>query len=245
VPAPLVLYPDLQCVVMEAVPGPTLAAVLGEARFWAPRARVEVAVALCRLCGRWLQRLHAATASLATVRELDVIARLDSELAYLGAHPVPPVTASDLTAVRAHVRRLLDRVGAAPVPVVAVHGGFAPYNVIVSPDRRAITVIDFAAFTVGPVHYDYFKFRSKLEMLAFGPSFSSRVIRRLEGAFADGYGRPVDPNAPLNQILRIGFTLDRMTAFAENPTSRPLRRRFLLRRLFRRHYRVLKELCEA
>jgi Phosphotransferase enzyme family len=243
VPAPLALYRDLQCVLMEAVPGRPLSAVLGDAKVWARRSHTESAVELCRLCGRWLRRLHDGTSSHASLAELEIVTSLDRELTYLDAHPVPPVTRPYVRAVRSGIRRLVERVGAEPVAVAAVHGGFAPYNVIVSPDRRAITVIDFAAFNTGPVHYDYFKFLSKLEILAFGPSFSSAMIRRFEEAFADGYGSRVEPDAPINRILRVGFLLDRMTAFAENAGSHPLHRRFLLRRLYRRHYRRVEELC--
>lgn len=245
VPAPIAIYPDLQCVVMEAVSGPTLAAVLAEARRWARPRRIEGAVAVCRLGGQWLRCLRDATSSTVPVGNLDILAQLEGELGYLAAHSVPPVTEPFIGSVREYVRRLLRRIEAEPVAAVSVHGGFAPYNVIVSPDRRAISLIDFAAFRTGPMHYDYFKFMSKLEVLGFGPSFSGDVIRRLGDAFGEGYGLRVDRGAPINQVLRIGFALDRMTAFAENAARHSPLNRFLLRRLFRVHHRWLKELCES
>lgn len=247
VPAPVAFFPDLNAFVMEQVPGEGLSGVLAEARFWPSRRTVETLERLCRQCGEWVRRLQQSTAATAGTGSLDLLGVCRRELDYLASHPVPPVTDKFVAAVGAHLERLWARLDGQPIAVAATHGGLAPYNVIVSPDRREITVIDFAGFRTDSVYADYFKFRGRLEMLAFSPSFSRRVVRRLVAAFSEGYGRPVDESAPLSRILRIGFVLDRMTAYAESAGTGTLPPRQRLPRwlLFRKHSRWLSDVCRA
>jgi hypothetical protein len=246
-PAPVASFPDLHAIVMERVEGTSLSAVLAEARFWPSNAKLRVLERLCRQCGEWVGRLQKATAATARAGSLDLLASCRNELAYLAGHPIPPVTDEFIATVGSHVVRLGARLEGQPIAVAGTHGGLGPYNVIVSPDRRKITVIDFAGFRTDSVYADYFKFRGRLEMLAASPAFSRRVVRRLVAAFTEGYARPVDDSAPLSRILQIGFVLDRMTAYVEGARTGtlPLRQRLPRRLLFRRHYQWLSHACRT
>ncbi|MEX2222033.1 MAG: phosphotransferase [Candidatus Rokuibacteriota bacterium] len=247
VPAPVAHFPDLQTVVMETAAGRLLSEVIGEARFWPRRATVEAISHACRLCGRWLRHLQETTRALAPATTLDLLGPCDVALATLAARPVPPVSSDFLAVVRSHVRDLWQRLDGRDVPVTATHGGLAPYNVIVAPDGRAVTVIDFASFRIDAAQFDYLKFRFRIEMLAEGPSFRRRVVGRLVEAFREGYGHPVDEESPVARLLSIGLALDQMAAYVE-ATGAPavsLRRRLALRRRFRHHHRRLSETCHA
>ncbi|MGH7397278.1 MAG: phosphotransferase, partial [Candidatus Rokuibacteriota bacterium] len=245
VPAPVAHFPDLQAVVMETAAGRLLSEVIGQARFWPRRATVEAISHACRLCGQWLRQLQETTWALAPATTLDLLGPCEVALATLAARPVPPVSREFLAVVRSHVRDLWQRLDGRDVPVAATHGGLAPYNVIVAPDGRSVTVIDFASFRIDAVQFDYLKFRSRLAMLAEGPSFRRRVVARLVEAFRGGYGHAVDEESPVARLLSIGLALDQMAAYAE-ATGSPavsLRRRLALRRRFQHHHRRLSETC--
>lgn len=247
VPEPIALFPDLHTLVVEAVPGESLSNILGGAKFWHKRSTIEAMAGLCRRCGEWVRRLQDATRFVAPASSLDILGFCEKELAYLASRTIAPLTDPFLNSIRAHLRRLLAGVNGQEIPVAATHGGLAPYNVIVSPDGKKITMIDFASFRIDSIYQDYFKFCAKIEMLGFGPLSPDRVVRRFVEAFSEGYGQSVDEEAPLSQILRIGFVLDRLTAFVEGTGSRahPLRHRLLLRLLFYKSYRWLKDVCRT
>ncbi len=247
IPAPVAFFPELQAVVMEIAPGRLLSEVISHARFWPSRATVAAISHACRLCGQWLGRLHEATRSVAPAATLDLLGPCEVALATLAARPVPPVSADFIAIVRSHVGDLGRRLEGHDVPVTATHGGLAPYNVIVAPDGRSVTVIDFASFRVDAAQFDYLKFRSRLDMLAQGPSFRRRVVERLVGAFSEGYGHAVDVQSPVARLLSIGFALDQMTAYVDAVGSPglSLRRRLALRRRFQSHHRRLSESCRG
>jgi len=247
VPRPVAYFPDLQAVVMEKVAGRLLSEVLRQARFWPRRATVERVAHACRLCGQWLKHLQDASRTLAPAATLDLVRPCEAALTNLAVPPRPAVSPAFVASVRSHVLDLWRRLEGRDVPVAATHGGLAPYNVVVAPDGHSVTVIDFASFRVDAVEFDYLKFRTRLEMLAQGPSFRRRVIERLLQAFDEGYGPPVDVESPVARLLSIRLALDQMAVFVEVNASpdASLRRRLALRRRFQVQYRQLSRACRS
>ncbi|HSE05728.1 MAG TPA: phosphotransferase [Methylomirabilota bacterium] len=247
VPRPVACFPDLQAVVMEKVAGRLLSDVLGQGRFWPSAATVERIAHACRLCGQWLRHLQEASRALAPAASLDLVGPCEVALAQLSAPPRPAVSPEFAAAVRAHVRALWRGLDGRDVAVSATHGGFAPYNVVVAPDGRSITVIDFASYRTDVVEFDYLKFRGRLELLSRGPSFRRRVIDRFTAAFDEGCDRSVDGSSTVSRLLAVRFALDQMAVSVETRSSdgTSLRRRLALRRRFRHQYRDLTRACRS
>lgn len=246
VPAPVALFPDLYALVMEHAPGTSLDTVLGKAKRSAGADAITAVTRLSRQCGEWLRMLQAATISASPAASVNVAWLCEERLAYFSRRRV--LGTGFLRDVKAHVARLLAAVPVSgTIPVADTHGDLRPYNVIVSPDGERITVVDFGGFRRDAVQYDYLKFRTKLEMLAFGPLFRARDVRRFVDAFSEGYGTAVDEMTPVSQIYRIGFALDQMSECLDGTgyPREPLRRRLLLWLLFYKQYRRLKTTCRA
>jgi aminoglycoside phosphotransferase (APT) family kinase protein len=213
---PLGILPESDALVMEAFDGEPLHRFLlrGPFRRISPQT-------LARAAGQWLRILHGTPPSTQGVRlgtREEVVDTFASFGSYLAAKSVSPHLDEVVEVGIAAARQLPD-----PLPIVMVHGDFAPRNILVDRSGR-IAVIDLLLRWRASPFEDLAGFLVSLHMsrvnaatrgLLFGPTFE-----RLETAFLTGYygSEPVPRRAI--RVYELLLVLDRWSARASRKRTR-------------------------
>jgi thiamine kinase-like enzyme len=228
---PIAVFPEQLSVVTVEFPGRTLARVLNERAAWFPqrKTRDELCSTLARI-GPWLRALHAIAPagrrfSLDGMREY-----MEVRLARLVKAQV--LTPRDRLGVLAFFEEQRAAVGEEDLREVTIHGDLSLSNVLVS--GTTIAVLDFEMSRPGSVLHDLSRLYTQIELRRLDLRFTSPVIDSLLRAVLSGFDRPLRPDEPLFQLLRLQHLLNRLKTLATRPVSRPIDRTYrwwVMRRL--------------
>ena len=222
---PIACWPEDLAFLTEEFPGRNVELVLrDDVRCLWSRSTLRRAAGLCRKAGEWLRHFQSYTVPDTDTFDIDeLIAYCDLRLSTILDGAEGLLSRPLAHAVMRHVTSLAATFSASEREVVGRHNDLRPDNMLARDER--LVVVDFTGFTYGPRLYDYMKFWMRLDYIG-------RRIDALKAGFAEGYGRPVDLDAPMAEFLRIANILDKMSELAD-PPSRPLHRRLVQRRWHR------------
>jgi len=88
------------------------------------------------------------------------------------------------------------------------HGDFCPHNILAHTDN-SVSVIDFAAYSKGPIYYDILRFYNELDNQGyyFGSSY---FYKTLQEDFLSSYGIKIELNSPLTQFILCQYKVAKM-----------------------------------
>ena len=124
--------------------------------------------------------------------------------------------------------------------VAGRHNDYAPHNMIVG--DGTLTLLDFGFFDHDSVVYDLCRFWSHLEQMKMGLLARVSAMATYQSRFLEGYGSPVDTEAPLFRIIRCRSVVASMLTLAENG-GRLLSLRPEAGRIYRRQRAWLRREC--
>lgn len=245
VPKAIAHYPEFSAVVTEDVGGQSLDSELRQrANFYAGHDAIAWAEAVCRMCGQWLSRFHAATPAdskvkfqLSTMRDyIDERLQRLTDGGFVGAN-------SDL---RSRALGFFDltapEVSDESLAVVGIHGDFSMGNVIVV--DGGVAVLDFSDCNTGSALHDVSHFYQQLFNLRLNPRYRSRLARRLSEVFLKAYDPQFDNNAPLFHLFQLQHAICLLLEVRKtraNSVIDALHRRYLVRK----HLRYIQACCRA
>jgi hypothetical protein len=186
VPEPLMVLPDSRALVLQALAGRPLTAVLKwEANRLVGPLRRRRMTALGELTGSWLKQLHQAT--LAEPLHHDSAAFLDAlEVRFAQCRRVG-VSDHAIDGLRRALAGASNRIEGRPIPAAARQGDFIPQNILV--DGARIGVVDFESFSESDsIYEDVGTFVSYLQALSAFPYYSQKALVRLASSFLHAYG---------------------------------------------------------
>lgn len=225
VAAPIAYFERYPALVTEEVSGEPLHDIMvRQTRRFGRRSRSGYDLeALCRLTGRWLNRLQAKTAVPRSIIDVDDVReycriRLDSILK-LQACPIDREFKSRLLS---HLEELGRAASPEDVRSSLRHNDFAPHNIIAGHDE--INVLDFTMCDYGEAFYDITSFWERLESFGQDPLHDSKLVARLQSAFLDGLGRPLDLDSPGMRIGRSKFYVTQLAACFDKSSLNPYQR---------------------
>jgi hypothetical protein len=204
-PRVLAFFPEVPALVTEEVPGRSVAEVIDRdgARFRSARRR-ERLESICFGAGVWLRRYQDATVDRGALMCLDeMLVYVDVRLKLLVAMGQADVQWRER--VLGTFERIRPSIPSTDLTLSDVHGDFSPANILHT--GTAVVPIDFAMSSTGSIYYDLTRFHHQLGLFLTKPSFRPTTIRRLQRAFLQGYGRPIETDSGLFRLFIIQHVL--------------------------------------
>lgn len=193
VPAPLGKSPADHTIVWEETCGTTMDKVAR--KLCHLRLREEAGAGALFRAGRWLRKLHEASAQ--GMQTIDISKALDllEEMERVGRNPAfQTYIAMAFETLRASIRTTGKTT--LVTPVTLTHGDFCLANLIWEQRQNRLAVVDFELSRTRPACHDLFSFISALRVRLLNPMIPKSAIASWERAFWNGYG-PVSPELPI------------------------------------------------
>lgn len=217
---PVACSPELLVSVTEEAPGTTLLAYLESRVRWRGRKSPgdDLASTMGRV-GRWLQAFQTVAPSGGRTTVDAVRSYVDLRLVRLTELPRSGFTQADRERVLSHIARLGDRVDAADLEEVAVHGDLALGNILVSADR--ITVLDFPMMGTGSRLHDLTRLYTQIELMALKPQFRRSVLRTALASLLQGFDVNVTTRRPMFRLLSLQHRINHLATLSVSQPSFP------------------------
>lgn len=201
---PIACFPEsLTLITQESLGTDVWSIVREKSKFYPSNPELRVLEKYCYACGKWLALFQQITKEPEQPQfEFNsMIERFDLYLSRLVNHrniPFPEALRKRIINFCQHLALSLpeeDRI------VAGIHGDFAPVNILIH--HNEVTVLDIEAPKYGLLYWDATYFHSHLRTLLENPIYRPATVVKLQEAFAQGFGRSLDPTKKVIVLCEI------------------------------------------
>jgi hypothetical protein len=235
---PIACFPEHRAIVTAGAAGRTLSELIERRARWMPdSAALDELTSLMSASAEWVlafQNIGPVAVEPFSVAELTEY--VDIRLHKLVNSSRARFADADRRAVLAYMTALGAEVPREHLVKVAVHGDFAPGNVLA--DGGRVAALDFFRSTQGSKYQDLARMFTQLDLLKAKPQYRPAVIDRLQLAMLRRYDPALRPDDPLFELLVLMHTINHFAGLAVRPA--PMLSRIYNRYLRHRHRRWLQ-----